>query len=133
MSRVKRALLFISLALMSCSGPTETDDSLNRPRGSLTGLVTIGPNCPAAQEPCPTPMSAFDDRKVLVFNESRSRMVATVAINGLGFYRVDLLPGKYVVDYKGIGMDRTSDVPKTVSINTFVGTRLDIRVDTGIR
>ena len=132
---MKRALLFIAIALAACSGgPTEPDQNpAVRVRGTLLGLVTIGPNCPASQEPCPTPMSAYAARKILVFDEQRTREPLTVDIDVRGIYRISLLRGKYVVDFQGIGLDRSTDVPKTVTIEALSETRLDIRIDTGIR
>jgi hypothetical protein len=131
---MKRVLLLLAVALAACSGPTdpETPED-NRRRGPLIGLVTIGPNCPAAQQPCDTPAEAYAARKILVFNEERTRLLFTVDIDSRGFYRIALLPGKYVVDFQGLPMDRTGDVPKTVTMVALTETRLDINIDTGIR
>ena len=131
---MKRALLLIAVLVAACSGgPTEPDNTDNRIRGSLFGLVTIGPNCSPAQEPCPTQPSQYAMRKVLVFDEQRTRQVLSVDIDAHGFYGANLLPGKYVIDIQRIGMDTSPDVPVTMTITGNRETRLDIRIDTGIR
>jgi hypothetical protein len=134
MRGMRRVLLLIAVILAACSGgPTEPDNQDNRIRGSLIGLVTIGPNCPASREPCPTQPSQYAMRKVLVFDEQRTRQVLTVDIDAHGFYGANLLPGKYVVDVQRLGIDSSTDVPVTVTIVGNRETRLDIRIDTGIR
>ena len=135
MELVKKLLILMILVLAGCEGgPTEPDPNEGVRRGLLFGLVTIGPNCPAAQEPCPTPAEAYRARKILIFDENRTRVLFTVDIDSRGLYRIQLLPGqKYVVDLQGVGMDRTMDLPKTVTIIALTETRLDINIDTGIR
>jgi hypothetical protein len=97
--------------------------------------VTIGPNCPVEQpnQPCPTPPSAYTLRKVLVYAPNRSTLLFTVDIDSQGLYSIDLIPADYVIDLKPTGMDRSPDVPTNVTIHANVVTRLDIRIDTGLR
>src|SRR5687767_9169337 len=80
----------------TCSSPTEVDQA----SGILEGKVTIGPICPVEREgqPCPVPPEAFAARKILVFNESKSRVLETVSIDALGRYHVSLARGQYVID-----------------------------------
>jgi len=130
------ATLALVLACNDGSSPTSPLDSTQLPHGTLEGVVTIGPNCPGPASdtnPCPTPPSAYADRKVLVFDVGRTKVIATIDIDAHGFYRIDLVPGKYVVDIKGSGIDRSSNVPATVTIQQNVVTKLDIAIDTGIR
>ncbi|MEO6487640.1 MAG: hypothetical protein ABIO78_06850 [Thermoanaerobaculia bacterium] len=126
MKRIGVVLLFA----IGCNNPT--DPEIEIPRGRLSGLVTIGPNCPGPQQ-CPTPPSAYRERKVLVFNSDRSRLLFTVDIDSTGLYFIDLGAATYVVDIRGIGVDTTKDVPKAVQIRTSQVTRVDINIDTGIR
>ena len=131
------AALFFSV-LVACSkgdSPTTPGDPSSLPHGRLSGVVTIGPNCPVESQtnPCPTPPSAYALRKVLVFDESHARLIATVDIDEHGFYLIDLVPGKYVVDLKGSGIDRSGDVPVTVTVVNNLVTKVDIRIDTGLR
>jgi len=128
--------LFALIAIAAChqSGPTSPVDPANLPHGQLEGTVTIGPNCPVeTTNPCPTPPSAYALRKVLVFDSAHAKVISTVDIDEHGFYRIDLVPGKYVVDLKAVGIDRSGDVPATVTIQQNVVTKLDIRIDTGLR
>jgi hypothetical protein len=136
---VKRAaFLLLAAAAFACGGrdtPTSPLDPGNLPHGTLSGTVTIGPNCPGptTTNPCPTPPSAYAERKVIVLDEARTKVVATVDIDAHGFYRIDLLPAKYVVDLKAIGIDRSSDVPASVTIRANLATQLNINIDTGLR
>jgi hypothetical protein len=129
------ALGMTVVLFLSCHGPTDPDDPASGPHGRLSGIVTIGPNCPVEQPgmPCPTPPSAYSLRKILVFNSTRSRQLFTVDIDSTGAYLIDLAPATYVIDIRGVGLDRSNDVPKTVTIRANVVTRVDIRIDTGLR
>lgn len=121
-------------ALFACHSPTAPKD---QPPvfGRLAGVVTIGPNCPVQSEtnPCPTPPSAYTLRKVLVFDEQRAHLLHTVDIDTQGLYVIDLAPAKYQVDFQGVGIDRSADVPKVVEIHANTVTTLNIAIDTGLR
>ncbi len=127
------ALLVILAACHASSGPT--DPQTSQPHGRLSGLVKIGPNCPveSATQPCPTPPDAYALRKVLVYDEGRTKLLFTVDIDSQGLYVVDLLPAKYLIDVKKVGIDRTGDVPTVVEIRANTVTKLDISIDTGLR
>ena len=127
--------LLASALLVACNnGPTEPKDQPDV-HGRLAGLVTIGPNCPveSSTQPCPTPPSAYTLRKILVYNESGSQLLHTVDIDTQGLYVIDLAPAKYRVDIKGVGIDRSADVPKVVDIHANAVTTLNISIDTGLR
>jgi len=51
----------------------------------------------------------------------------------MGLYAIDLVPGRYVVDLKQNGIDRSGDVPRVVDIHANTVTNVDISIDTGIR
>ena len=131
-----RRLPILLLIFIACHGggsPTDPNESL--PHGRLSGIVTIGPNCPVEQKdnPCPTPPSAYALRKVLVYDEAKSRLLFTVDIDSHGLYVIDLVPNRYTVDLQKVGIDRAAEVPAKVEILANVVTRLDINIDTGLR
>jgi hypothetical protein len=135
MCRVKRALLLFALlaAAAACEGPTDPNPTPST-TGRLSGLVTIGPNCPIAQGTCPTPASAYDARKILVYNAGRTRLLHTVDIDSRGAYLIDLpAPNAYDIDLRGLAADRTADLPKTLSLRPGNVTTLNVSIDTGIR
>jgi len=70
---------------------------------------------------------------VLVSDEAGTKLLHTVDIDSQGSYFIDLAPGKYTVDLKKNGIDRSGDVPKVVEIRANTVTKLDISIDTGIR
>lgn len=124
------------VAAFACHSPTAPDEGqVPAEHGRLSGIVTIGPNCPVQQQtnPCPTQPSAYAARKILVYNEAKSTLLFTVDIDSQGLYVIDLAPGKYTVDLKPNGIDRTTDLPKVVDIHANTVTKLDVNVDTGIR
>lgn len=134
--RIARYLItFAVLVQLGCHGSPTSPDTRARVLGRLSGQVTIGPNCPVEQvgQPCPTPPSAYALRKIVVYDEVRTRLLFTVDIDSQGFYLVDLEPGKYVVDFKGVGLDRSSDVPKGIEIRANAVTALNVKIDTGLR
>ena len=105
------------------------------PKGTLQGQVTIGPICPVERpdQPClPTP-ETYAARQVLVMRPDGATVVATVSLNQTGYYRVDLDPGTYVVDMNHAGIDRSPDVPRTITLSAGETVTLDISIDTGIR
>ncbi|HMC22609.1 MAG TPA: hypothetical protein VKL19_12225 [Thermoanaerobaculia bacterium] len=132
---MKRFLIACGAVLLACHSPTAPTDSVNKVTGRLSGIVKIGPNCPVEQpgNPCPTPPSAYTLRKILVFDEQRTRLLATVDIDTQGLYLIDLAPARYLVDIKGVGLDRSTDVPKVVEIHASSVTTLNISIDTGLR
>jgi hypothetical protein len=133
---MRRVWGLLFLAALACHGPTSPNDPASQqPHGRLAGTVKIGPNCPVEQpgNPCPTPPSAYSLRKVLIYDEQKTRLLFTVDIDSQGLYFIDLLPGRYLVDLKRAGLDHSSDVPKVVDIRANVITALDISIDTGLR
>ncbi|MDD1656703.1 MAG: hypothetical protein LUO87_04945 [Methanomicrobiales archaeon] len=122
-------ILFGVVYLVLPRGPPES------PHGVLTGQVTIGPLCPV--EPCTVPdmlvMEAYSARGVIIRDQASGTLVESVVPEPGKDYSVSLPPGTYVVDINHIGIDRSPDVPATVTITRDTTTRLDISIDTGIR
>jgi hypothetical protein len=128
------ALLILLAACHDSSTPTGLE-STESAHGRLSGVVTIGPNCPVetVTSPCPTPPGAYELRKVLVFNEAGTTLMHTVDIDSQGAYLVDLPPARYTVDVKKVGIDRANGVPAVVEIKANTVTKVDISIDTGLR
>ncbi len=101
--------------------------------GTLTGHVTLGPVSPVQRpgiQPAQLPASGV---KLLIFGPARQE-IAAVATDADGQFRCDLPPGDYLVEMvPRKGKEFTKDLPATVTINPGQETRLDIRLDTGIR
>ena len=130
-----RILSFVALLAVACSGSSSPTEPAASNFGRLAGSVTIGPNCPVEQpgNPCPTPPSAYSLRKILVYDEQRKNLLHTVDIDSQGLYFIELAPAKYLVDLKGAGIDRTSDLPKVIEIHTNTVTTVNVNIDTGLR
>ncbi|HKO55932.1 MAG TPA: hypothetical protein VJ276_08640 [Thermoanaerobaculia bacterium] len=114
---MKRLIVFLLVLAFACKGESPTAPT--PPHGRLSGLVTI--------TPAPQP-SEFAARKVLVYDEAKTRLLFTVDLDSRGFYFIDLVPAKYTIDLQGPAGDRTSDVPATVEILANVVTRHDINI-----
>jgi len=124
----------LTLAILLVAGAGCTGGPVT-PKGTLQGQVTIGPICPVERpdRPClPTP-ETYAARKVLVLSSDGANLVATVPLNQTGSYRVELDPGTYVVDINRAGIDRSPDVPRTITLTAGETVTLDIDIDTGIR
>ena len=133
---MRRLIPLLLVGALAChSSSSSPTDASSGPHGRLAGIVKIGPFCPVEQQgnPCPTPPSAYSTRKVLVYDEQRTRVLFTVDIDSQGLYAIDLVPGRYVVDLRKNGLDRSADVPKVVDIHANTVTSVDISIDTGIR
>jgi hypothetical protein len=129
-------LFLVTASILACHSPTSPSDSATvTEHGRLSGIVTIGPNCPGPEttNPCPTPPSAYAARKILIYNEAKTNLLFTVDIDSQGAYLIDLTPARYTVDLKRNGIDHTSDLPQVVEIKANTVTRIDVNIDTGIR
>ena len=60
-------------------------------------------------------------------------VIAEVVPDPYTGYSFILKPGTYVVDFRHQGIDRSQELPKTVTIREGETMRLDISIDTGIR
>ena len=100
--------------------------------GTLTGNVTIGPLCPV--EPCTVDrLAAAYAARTIVVSIPGGAVIAEEVPDPYTGYSFDLKPGTYVVDIRDQGIDRSQELPKTVTIHTGETIRLDISIDTGIR
>src|SRR5437764_12717168 len=75
------AVVLIASACHSPTSPSDDQAGAAREHGRLSGVVTIGPNCPGPQQngtPCPTPPSAYSLRKILVYNTATPNLLSTV-------------------------------------------------------
>jgi hypothetical protein len=140
-SALAAALVALVLACHSPTSPTDGKPvgagGSSAEHGRLSGVVTIGPNCPGPQHdsnPCPTQPSAYAARKIQVWNAEKTNLLFTVDIDSQGSYLIDLAaPATYTVDLKPNGIDHSSDLPKVVDIHVNTVTRLDVNIDTGLR
>jgi len=131
---MRYVLFLVALLQLGCHSSSPTEPTATT-FGRLSGVVTIGPNCPVEQvgNPCPTPPEAYKLRKILLYDEQRTRLLFTVDIDTQGLYFIDLAPAKYLVDLKGVGIDRTGDLPKVVEIHVNSVTTINVNIDTGLR
>jgi hypothetical protein len=131
------AVLALVAAVTACHGSSSpTDPAASLPHGRLSGTVTIGPNCPGPStttQACPTPPEAYAARKILVYDATKTKLLFTVDIDSQGLYTIMLVPGMYTIDFSGSTADRTSDLPKVVTIVANGTVVLNVNIDTGIR
>lgn len=139
MNRTVAAFIALALAGVNVGCQKSTTDPSIGPGtaqlGRIEGTVTIGPNCPVQQPnvPCPTTPEAYAARKVEIYDSGHKTLLRTENIDSQGNY-ADVLPaGSYVVDLKKNGIDRSADVPKSVTLAAGASVRVDINIDTGIR
>lgn len=114
-----------------------TIDCVQQEPGFIEGRVTIGPLCPV--EPCnvnPEQLEKmYETRKISIYSEDKI-LVKEVKLNKIGYYKVELNPGSYIVDMDnvngGFGIGG-SNLPKDVKVESGDTIKLDINIDTGIR
>jgi hypothetical protein len=106
------------------------------PEGILEGVVTVGPLIPVERAGAPTltpPPEVFTSRALDVFKADGTTLVKRVPFQADGTYRVELLPGTYVVDIEHSGIDSAAGLPAPVVIRSNEITHLNVDIDTGIR
>ncbi len=134
-------LTLICLALLVgllglATGRSQTDEGAKPPAagmGVLTGVVTRWPMSPVQGPGLPPATAPAAGIKLVIYGPGRQE-VATVLTGPAGQYRVNLPPGSYLIEValeKGRGF--TKDLPAAVTITQGQKTRLNIRLDTGIR
>ncbi len=104
--------------------------------GVLQGKVIVGPLTPVVRLGTPTavpPAETYTSRGIYIFLEDGKTALQKVMFLGDGTYRVELAPGKYVIDYISTGIDRAKNLPRPVVIEKGKITQLDLDIDTGIR
>ncbi len=106
---------------------------IRQEEGFLEGQVSIGPLCPV--EPCNITSEQlekiYDARKIFIYSDDT--LVKEIKLNKTGNYKVELNPGKYMVDIDQFGIGGSKDLPKEVKIESGKTIKLDINIDTGIR
>jgi hypothetical protein len=98
--------------------------------------ASIGPLQPVERVgvPAPTPSpAACLARGLDVFDAQTGAEASRFDLASDCTYRVALAPGRYRVELQRRGIDRSKDLPQTVTISPGQATRLDISIDTGIR
>jgi hypothetical protein len=128
-------VLLLALGVGACHADgtgSPARSSLAGGAGVLTGRVTRGPATAVVR-----PGQADAEAAAGVEVQVRARdgaPVAAVRVDQQGVYRVSLPPGTYEVRVGPLqGMEFTKDLPATISILRDQETRLDVRIDTGVR
>lgn len=100
--------------------------------GVLTGTVVLWPVTPNERPGMPSTAPASGVR--IVVSGPDGREIQSMLTDAAGLYRTNLPPGTYQVTIPQLPIpQRTKDLPATVTISAGQETRLDIRIDTGLR
>jgi hypothetical protein len=123
---VPAVLLFLAPAAAAMGrAPAET--------GAVAGQVTRGPTAPAERAGGPPAWQPVPGAKIVIYGAG-SQEAATVVTDPQGRYRAALPAGRYRVDMPVLpGRAFTKDLPAWVTVAPGQETRLDIRLDTGLR
>jgi hypothetical protein len=101
--------------------------------GTLIGLVTRWPASPVQGPGLPAAAAPAPGVKLVVYGPGRQE-AATVLTDQAGHYRLQLPPGSYLIELApDQGRGFTKNLPATVTITQGQETRLNIRLDTGMR
>ena len=138
MKRILLVLLAIGLLAGSAAGlsccPGGPENVL------LQGAVTIGPITPVEKEgECPpVPAEVFQERKLIIYDESGKNLVREVYFTQIGngatgYYTAQIGPGTYVVDINHVGVDTAANLPVKITVTGDETVTIDVDIDTGIR
>jgi hypothetical protein len=122
----------------ACGGGPGSVAGLSQPQpqvglGVLTGRVTRGPLSPVEGIPGGRRAEVVAGFRIVI-SGSDGRQVESVVTNDQGQYQVNLPSGTYRISAGALPRgSSTKDLPTTVTVRDGQETRLDIRVDTGIR
>ena len=122
------AVLVITAALAACGAGEATP-----PDSGVKGRVLIGPMCPVVQEGVPCPDRPFQ-ATIEVRRVSTGKVVATVRSGKDGRFRVNLAPGRYILEPQSPNAGAppyAGPVPARVRAHRF--THVKITYDSGIR
>ena len=104
--------------------------------GYLEGRASIGPLQPVERVGVPAstpPPEACTSRSLVIHSAATGAEVARVSFQPDCMYRLALPPGEYRVELQAHGIDRSQDLPRTITITAGQSTRLDVSIDTGLR
>ncbi len=110
-----------------------TDSILQNGTGTLTGHVTIGPNCPVEQvgNPCTPAPQAYAAVQVIVYDNNGERTIQKTNLDVDGNYSLQLLSASYMVDYEDDYLNHHAPLP--ITIKSGQTATLNFSIDTGIR
>ncbi|HWR25991.1 MAG TPA: hypothetical protein VN278_07105 [Methanosarcina sp.] len=137
MAKTRKAIITVGILLTAffAAGCLEQDNGTDLKTGYLEANVTIGPLCPV--EPCTISDSQkteiYSARKIQIYTKNREKLVKELGPDPDGQIKTALEEGKYIVDMKPLGIDRTADLPAEVTILSGKTVYLKISIDTGIR
>lgn len=103
--------------------------------GMISGTVTVGPVCPVAREdePCEVSPEVYTSREVIAYRDDAVAVASRTHLNADGSYQFRLPPGTYIIDIAREGIDRSPELPRTVTLDAGETETLDFFIDTGIR
>jgi hypothetical protein len=130
MSSLARCLV-LALALLTAVAACGADAKTPADSG-IKGRVFIGPLCPVVQEGVPCPDAPYDAS--IRVRRASGNVVATVRSGKDGRFRINLGPGRYVLEPLSRGGGAPpSAAPVAVRVRAHAFTRVKITYDSGIR
>lgn len=100
--------------------------------GTLIGMVTRGPVSPVERNDTPTHSEPASDIKLVILTLP-GQEITSVLTDSEGKYSVSLPPDSYRVEMPSLTRGFSKNLPATVTIYEGEETRLNVRIDTGIR
>lgn len=135
-----QSVLFLALFTVICVGGCANDTGIAPQtkgmqmeigKGTLLGKVTRGPISPIEEKDIPSSVPAVEVKLLILTQEGQ--VFESVVTDNEGGYSIILPAGSYRIEIEPLPSGFTKDLPATVSITENKETRLDIRIDTGIR
>jgi hypothetical protein len=135
MTRATAILLALTTIAAGCNGSGLEAD---RPAGTLSGRITVGPICPVEVEgqECPPAPGTYESILVLVYARlaGGERLVAQVRADDAGRFELSLPPGSYRVALEhSIGIPGGPRPVQEVRIESGATAEVAFDIDTGIR
>jgi hypothetical protein len=125
--------LLVGLLTLACGAQADGAGPQATGMGILAGRITAWPQSPVQGPGISSAATPVPGVKLVISEPSRQE-ITQVLTDAQGQYRVNLPPGTYRIEMAyGQGRGFSKDLPATVIITPGRETRLDLRLDTGIR
>lgn len=126
----------LCMGLVNCSSHKNPQQEI-KPSGVIQGRLTIGPVCPGPERldrPCEPPPEMYAAHRLIVLSADSSAKITEITMDGKGYYKMELPPGSYVMDFAPRDVGMPGGFPPTpFSIEQGKVTQLDLDIDTGMR
>ena len=126
----------LCMGIVNCAAHKNPQQEM-KPSGIIQGRLTIGPVCPGPERldrPCEPPPEMYAAHRLIVLSADTSTKIMEITMDAKGYYKAELPPGAYVMDFAPRDIGMPGGFPPTpFVIEPGKTSQLDLDIDTGMR